>query len=237
MPHILKRLAAAACMTLTLGIAFAGQPLKIESIPYEPQANVNGEQLLLNGAGLRTKIFFKVYTAGLYLKAPARRNTEVMAQNSAARVRLGLLRDVSCASFIDSLNDGIKANLQPAKEKAISAGLEALRSLMRSIGDVKTGDIIDFDYSPDKGTTVHLNDKPVGEPIGGGRGRRTTAHRRRPRALQRRARHLAWRQCHRRRPQEEAFEIRRLNALKNTTARNRKVSGRLFIEGLRVIRP
>ena len=105
----------------------------------------------------------------LYLKAPARRNTEVMAQNSAARVRLGLLRDVSCASFIDSLNDGIKANLQPAKEKAISAGLEALRSLMRSIGDVKTGDIIDFDYSPDKGTTVHLNDKPVGEPIGGGR--------------------------------------------------------------------
>ena len=92
-----------------------------------------------------------------------------MAQNSAARVRLGLLRDVSCASFIDSLNDGIKANLQPAKEKAISAELEALRSLMRSIGDVKTGDIIDFDYSPDKGTTVHLNDKPVGEPIGGGR--------------------------------------------------------------------
>ena len=164
MTHILKRLAAAACMTLTLGIAFAGQPLKVESITYEPQANVNGEQLLLNGAGLRTKIFFKVYTAGLYLKAPARRNTEVMAQNSAARVRLGLLRDVSCASFIDSLNDGIKANLQPAKEKAISAGLEALRSLMRSIGDV-----IDFDYSPDKGTTVHLNDKPVGEPIGGGR--------------------------------------------------------------------
>lgn len=87
-----------------------------------------------------------------------------MAQNSAARVRLGLLRDVSCASFIDSLNDGIKANLQPAKEKAISAGLEALRSLMRSIGDVKTGDIIDFDYSPTKGTTVHLNDKPWASP-------------------------------------------------------------------------
>lgn len=96
MTRILKRLAAAACMTLTLSAALAGQPLKIESITYEPQANVNGEQLLLNGAGLRTKIFFKVYTAGLYLKAPARRNTEAMAQNSAARVRLGLLRDVSC---------------------------------------------------------------------------------------------------------------------------------------------
>lgn len=170
MPHILKRLAAAACMTLTLGIAFAGQPLKIESITYEPQAERQRRANFCSTVpGLRTKIFFKVYTAGLYLKAPARRNTEVMAQNSAARVRLGLLRDVSCASFIDSLNDGIKANLQPAKEKAISAGLEALRSLMRSIGDVKTGDIIDFDYSPDKGTTVHLNDKPVGEPIGGGR--------------------------------------------------------------------
>lgn len=43
MTRILKRLAAAACMTLTLGVAFAGQPLKIESITYEPQTNVNGE--------------------------------------------------------------------------------------------------------------------------------------------------------------------------------------------------
>ena len=41
MTRILKRLAAAACMTLTLGVAFADQPLKIGSITYDPQANVN----------------------------------------------------------------------------------------------------------------------------------------------------------------------------------------------------
>lgn len=90
MPRILKRLDATACMTLRLGVALAGQPLKIESITYAHQG------------------------------------------------------------------------------KGISTELEALRSLMRSIGDVKTSDIIDFDYLPDKGTTVHLNDKPVGEPIGDG---------------------------------------------------------------------
>ena len=38
MTRILKRLAAAACMTLTLGVAFADQPLKIGSITYDPQA-------------------------------------------------------------------------------------------------------------------------------------------------------------------------------------------------------
>ena len=34
-----------------------------------------------------------------------------MAQPGAARVRLGLLRDVSGASFISALDDGLKANL------------------------------------------------------------------------------------------------------------------------------
>ena len=227
MTHILKRLAAAACMTLTLGIAFAGQPLKIESITYEPQANVNGEQLLLNGAGLRTKIFFKVYTAGALPEgARPQEHRGHGPEQRCPRSSRPAARRVSCASFIDSLNDGIKANLQPAKEKAISAGLEALRSLMRSIGDVKRATSSTSTIRPDKGTTVHLNDKPVGEPIGGGRALYNAV--------------LAiWLGDNAIDDglKKKLFEIRRLNALKNTTARNRKVSGRLFIEGLRVIRP
>ena len=161
--------ALAAGLALTLGSAIAAEPITVESITYAPEATVAGEQLQLNGAGLRKKFFFKVYTAGLYLKSASHKNTEVLSQNGAARVRLGLLRDVSGSSFISSLNDGISANLKPEQEKAIAAELEALRTLMKNIGDVKTGDIIDFDFSPEAGTTVHLNGKPVGEAIGGGR--------------------------------------------------------------------
>ena len=37
MTRILKRLAAAACMTLTLGVAFADQPRKLCFSSYDPQ--------------------------------------------------------------------------------------------------------------------------------------------------------------------------------------------------------
>ena len=125
--------------------------------------------LTLNGAGLRKKLFFKVYAAGLYTRAPAKDGAAVMAETGAARVRLGLLRDVSGESFISALDDGLKANLTPESEKAVAKELDELRTLMKKIGDVKVNDLVDFDFDPAKGTVVSLNGQPVGAAIGGGR--------------------------------------------------------------------
>ena len=38
---------------------------------------------------------------------------------------------------------------------------------MQTIGDVVEGDLIDFDYVPEKGTVILRNGKPVAEPIPG----------------------------------------------------------------------
>ncbi|MDY4162506.1 MAG: chalcone isomerase family protein [Sutterella sp.] len=149
--------------------AYAAQTLQIESISYAPEATVAGEALTLNGAGLRKKLFFKVYAAGLYTRAPAKDGAAVMAETGAARVRLGLLRDVSGESFISALDDGLKANLTPESEKAVAKELDELRTLMKKIGDVKVNDLVDFDFDPAKGTVVSLNGQPVGAAIGGGR--------------------------------------------------------------------
>ena len=149
--------------------AYAAQALQIESINYAPEATVAGEALTLNGAGLRKKLFFKVYAAGLYTRAPAKDGAAVMAETGAARVRLGLLRDVSGESFISALDDGLKANLTPESEKAVTKELDELRTLMKKIGDVKVNDLVDFDFDPAKGTVVSLNGQPVGAAIGGGR--------------------------------------------------------------------
>lgn len=149
--------------------AYAAQALQIESISYAPEATVAGEALTLNGAGLRKKLFFKVYAAGLYTRAPAKDGAAVMAETGAARVRLGLLRDVSGESFISALDDGLKANLTPESEKAVTKELDELRTLMKKIGDVKVNDLVDFDFDPAKGTVVSLNGQPVGAAIGGGR--------------------------------------------------------------------
>ena len=111
LPHSLRAavfaaLAASAC-------AYADEAVRIESIGYAPEAVVAGETLTLNGAGLRKKLFFKVYAAGLYVRSPQKDGGAVMAETGAARVRLGLLRNVSGESFISALDDGLRANLTP----------------------------------------------------------------------------------------------------------------------------
>lgn len=90
-----------------------------------------------------------------------------MADAGPRRVRLGLLRDVSGADFIEALEDGLNANLTPEKKAAIAKELEALKALMKVIGDVKENDLVDFDYMPSLGTVVNRNGVPVGDPIPG----------------------------------------------------------------------
>lgn len=167
LPHSLRAavfaaLAASAC-------AYAAEAVRIESIGYAPEAVVAGETLTLNGAGLRKKLFFKVYAAGLYVRSPQKDGGAVMAETGAARVRLGLLRNVSGESFISALDDGLRANLTPEGEKAVAKELDELRALMKNIGDVKENDLVDFDFDPAKGTVVSLNGLPIGSAIGGGR--------------------------------------------------------------------
>ena len=169
---ILRRVALAASLSAFLLSATqlqAAEAMQIESIHYAPTTEVAGDSLTLNGAALRKKLFFKVYAAGLYVKTPTQDVNAVMNETGAARVRLGLLRDVSGESFIEALDDGLKANLTPENEQAVAKELDELRTLMKQIGDVKVNDLVDFDYVPNKGTMVSLNGKPVGQTIGGGR--------------------------------------------------------------------
>ena len=57
---------------LTFGFAFnVCADVNVESIRYEDSAVVGQTTLQLNGAGLRKKVFFKVYAAGLYVPQKA----------------------------------------------------------------------------------------------------------------------------------------------------------------------
>ncbi len=152
---------------LTFGFAFnVCADVNVESIRYEDSAVVGQTTLQLNGAGLRKKVFFKVYAAGLYVPQKAQTAQGVLEQNGAARVRLGLLRDVSAKSFVSALEEGLQDNTDEATRKEIASELAKLIKAMNEIGDVKEGDLVDFDFSG-KTTSVLVNGKLVADNIGG----------------------------------------------------------------------
>ena len=54
-----------AALALATAPAFAA--MDVAGVTFEDKARLGGTELTLNGAGVRTKVFFKVYAIGLYL--------------------------------------------------------------------------------------------------------------------------------------------------------------------------
>lgn len=163
---MLKKALIALSSALLMGQACAANVM-IDKIEYAEKITIDQEELVLNGAGMRKVVFFKVYAAGLYLPKAVNNTKAVLAQTGAARVRLGLLRDVSAGDFVEALTDGIKDNTSDEARKAIEVEVDALIAVMKKIGDVKVGDMINFEYTPKAGVSVVMNDKVVGANLGG----------------------------------------------------------------------
>ncbi len=160
-----KKLLIGASVALIMGQACAD--VKIADINYTDTVKLGGQELVLNGAGMRKILFIKVYAAGLYLPKQAYTMKNALEQAGAARVRLGLLRDVETKDFVEALQGGLADNTSEDDRKAIASEVDGLIAVMKKIGDVKEGDLIDFEYTPAGGTSVSMNGKVVGEKLGG----------------------------------------------------------------------
>ena len=162
------------CANLIVGVVGVGaavsagaQPVEVEGQKFEPTVQVGGQTLNLNGVGLRKRAIFKVYVAGLYVPQKSSNAATLITDKGARRVSLRMLRDVDAGSFIDSFNDGLKNNLSEAQLAALKPQVDSLTATLKSIGEAKKGDAINFDYTPDGGTRITVNGQPRGAPIAG----------------------------------------------------------------------
>jgi hypothetical protein len=153
---------------LAFGSVQAQQPVEMEGQKFEPTVALGGQTLSLNGVGLRKKAFFKVYVAGLYVGQKTTNAATIINDKGARRISLHMLRDVESSSFIDSFTEGLKNNLTEAQFASFKPQTDALLAIMKSIGEAKKGDVVNFDYTPEGGTRVSVNGQAKGNPIAGG---------------------------------------------------------------------
>jgi len=111
---------------------------------------VEGKTLKLNGMGLRTRILFKVYVAGLFLENPSHDPAAVISSDQVKRIELSILRKVEGAKVSEAIVEGFEKNSK-AQMPVLKDRLKKLESW---IPDVDTGDSIVMTYVPGKGTIV-----------------------------------------------------------------------------------
>lgn len=144
-----KTLFASVGLAMGLLGAFAspGMAREVAGVNLPDSATVQGQPLVLNGAGVRTRVVIKVYAAGLYTAQKTQDANAVINATTPRRVQMVMLRDLGADTLNEALQDGLKKNLTAAALAELDAEAKQLGSLMLSIGKAKEGDTIILDFS------------------------------------------------------------------------------------------
>jgi Chalcone isomerase-like len=137
---------------------------EVGGVRLDDQTSLGGQELVLNGAGIRTKLFFKIYVASLYLPRKANELSGVLAQ-SPRRVQLNMLRALSAEQLADALKEGLAEANAPADVEAVKFQTEQLVAIMKAFKQVNEKDVVTLDFV-DGATKVGWNGEPKGA-IGG----------------------------------------------------------------------
>ena len=121
-----------------------------DGVTLPTTVTVNGQELVLNGLGLRKKFIVKVYVAGLYLTERSSDGAAVLAVDQPRRVVLQFLRGVSEDPMCDAMYDGLERNT-PGYTPELRAKFDEFCAMMEPI---EKGEQFVFTYVPGTGTTI-----------------------------------------------------------------------------------
>jgi hypothetical protein len=115
---------------------------------------IGGEELVLNGAGLRRKAIIKVYAGGLYLKNRSSDRKEIIEADETMAIRLTFVRNVDSGSIIDAWNTGFE-NSAAEGYTASQDNIDRFNAVFSS--DVEKNSTYEVAYIPGFGVQASIN--------------------------------------------------------------------------------
>ena len=160
----LQRLLALHVLVLAALTASAA-PVDVAGVKLDDALELRGSKLHLNGAGVRYKAVFKVYTAGLYLGQKASTPDEVLAAPGAKRMTITMLREIDANELGKLFTRGVEDNSPKAEMSQLIPGLLRMSQIFSDQKQLKAGDTFTIDWLPATGTVISVNKAAQGEPI------------------------------------------------------------------------
>lgn len=148
-------------------LSWNANALELAGVKLSDTAQVGNTSLQLNGAGIRTKLIFKVYVGALYLPQKQTSADAIIADDHEHRVALHMLREMGSEKLFNAFNDAITANHTPAEMGALDSQLKQMAQIFSAVKEVKPGDVITLDYLPSSGTQINVNSTALGSIVGG----------------------------------------------------------------------
>jgi hypothetical protein len=141
----------ALAAVLVLLTASPSPPRELGGHELPDTARVGDRTLVLNGAGIRKKLFFfPVYVCALYLEERSLDPASVLDADRAWQVTLHFMRSVGHHQVLDVFHEAFQQE-SPGQVAPLNQELERFHAVME---DVKQGQDLTISYLPGVGTTL-----------------------------------------------------------------------------------
>ncbi len=148
---------------ITILLAFFAVPvsshaLNVYGVQVDGSAVIEGQTLHLNGFGLRSKMFGKVYIGSLYLTRQITKSVEVINDPGVKLVRINFLHNrILKDKFVEAINEAFIKNVS-----GFAGSSDAQRFYALFTKDFVKGDVLDISFVADGSVRVSCNNQIAG---------------------------------------------------------------------------
>lgn len=145
-----------ACALVLLGSA--AHAVEVAGVNLAPEVQVGEQTLPLNGYGIRTKFFFKIYVGSLYISRKVTTTQGALAAPGPKLIRMDFLYGkVEKRKIVDAFAEGLVKN-----SPQDAAGPAARAFLGWFTNDFVRGDQVDLELHPDGTVLARQNGEVLG---------------------------------------------------------------------------
>ncbi|WP_430408955.1 chalcone isomerase family protein [Kordia sp.] len=140
---------------LIVGMSVSQAQIEIGAATLPETVTFEGQELMYNGAGVRKKAWFKLYSGGLYLTKKSSDAKDIIEADASMAIKLHITsRLISSKKMIDAVDEGFE-NSTGGKTASISAEIEKFKGFFSD--EINDGDIFDIVYIKGSGVMVYKN--------------------------------------------------------------------------------
>ena len=141
------RLLAAA---VALCLATPALAVEVAGVQVPETASIRGKPVVLNGAGIRSKLFVKVYVGALYLTTKGSDAAAVLGADEPWLVTMTFKRGVEKDKILGAFKEGFENN----SRADLPVLLSSLQAVEPHLKDFKEGETFTIGYLPEVGAVL-----------------------------------------------------------------------------------
>ncbi len=157
----LKKLMGIGVLAVLACSARAELVAEVEGVQFPTSLTMDGVKVVLNGAAVRKRAYFKPDALGLYLPSKVTSLDAAVHLPGPKRVRIFVLRELTGAVISKHFLNDFKLVATEAEFKQMINDIGQIGAIYGAIPRVVKGDVVDIDWVPGKGLMSTLNGKPL----------------------------------------------------------------------------